>query len=77
MPASKDSYGYENRRIPHVELRRRCDYAVLDVPKAAQAKLGKKRFVESLKTDSAAVAARSVRLASHRLANPNRRGARP
>ena len=77
MSASKDSYGYENRRIPHVELRRRCYYAVLDVPKAAQAKLGKKRFVELLKTNSAAVAARSAGSLLTGWQNPNRRRTRP
>ncbi len=42
----------------HIEKRRRRWYAVLDIPKALQGTLGKRRFIQSLETDSQAVALR-------------------
>lgn len=44
----------------YLEQRRQCWYAVLDVPKAVQRIVGKRRFVQSLKTDSRRRAERMV-----------------
>lgn len=46
----------------YLEKRYRCWYAVLDVPKDVQAKIGKKRFFVSLKTESQTEAERLVHL---------------
>ena len=44
----------------YIEKRRRKYYAVLDVPKSLQTVLGRRRFVQSLQTESISVAERKV-----------------
>jgi integrase len=44
----------------YIEKRRRKYYAVLDIPKSIQPILGRRRFVQSLKTESISVAERKV-----------------
>jgi integrase len=48
-------------RTPHIKLRHRTWFAVLDIPAALRSRFGgKTRFVQTLQTDSANVAARRV-----------------
>ena len=44
----------------YIEKRRRKYYAVLDIPKSLKAALGRRRFVQSLQTESVSVAERKV-----------------
>ena len=44
----------------YIEKRRRKYYAVLDVPKSVQSILGRRRFVQSLQTESISVAERKI-----------------
>ncbi|MGK2873436.1 MAG: tyrosine-type recombinase/integrase [Alphaproteobacteria bacterium] len=46
----------------HIELRRQCWYAVLNVPAKVQAKVGRKRFRVSLKTSDKKVAEREAKI---------------
>ena len=44
----------------YIEKRRRKYYAVLDIPKSIQPILGRRRFVQSLQTESISIAERKV-----------------